>query len=245
MLAQTQRGKATFYSKRATGARTASGDRLHHDSLTCAHRTYPFGTLLKVTNLSNNKSVVVKVTDRGPFARGRIIDLSWRAAKELDILAKGVGTVRVERYNGSEIPYRPAEGVNLPEIDFEITEAGYSFTGEWAERMKQSDMPTTKTKRKHTAKLPRSTLPASRTTRSRKTATPRTRRKRATRGPISSRPSRRRAKRCSDPFPLVRVAAEAIVQAPEVVSVVPKIALLPLICDKNSSLLPMICNKFV
>ena len=97
MLAQTQRGKATFYSKRATGARTASGDRLHHDSLTCAHRTYPFGTLLKVTNLSNNKSVVVKVTDRGPFARGRIIDLSWRAAKELDILAKGVGTVRVER----------------------------------------------------------------------------------------------------------------------------------------------------
>ena len=152
MLAQTQRGKATFYSKRATGARTASGDRLHHDSLTCAHRTYPFGTLLKVTNLSNNKSVVVKVTDRGPFARGRIIDLSWRAAKELDILAKGVGTVRVERYNGSEIPYRPAEGVNLPEIHFEITEAGYSFTGEWAERMKQSDMPTTKTKRKYTAK---------------------------------------------------------------------------------------------
>lgn len=152
MLAQTQRGKATFYSKRATGARTASGDRLHHDSLTCAHRTCPFGTLLKVTNLSNNKSVVVKVTDRGPFARGRIIDLSWRAAKELDILAKGVCTVRVERYNGSEIPYRPAEGVNLPEIDFEIPQAGYSFTDEWAERMKQSDMPTTKTKRKHATK---------------------------------------------------------------------------------------------
>lgn len=149
VCAQTQTGKASFYSKRATGSRTSSGERLHHDSLTCAHRTYPFGTLLKVTNLSNNKSVVVKVTDRGPFARGRIIDLSWRAAKELDILAKGVCTVRVERYNGSEIPYRPAEGINLPEIDFEITQAGYSFTDEWAERMKQSDMPTTKTKRKH------------------------------------------------------------------------------------------------
>lgn len=65
----------------------------------------------------------------------------------------------------------------------------------------------------------------------------------ATRGPISSRPSRRRAKRCSDPFPPVRVAAEAVVLAPEVVSVVPKIALLPLICDKNAVLLPMICNK--
>ena len=151
MQAQTQRGKATFYSKRATGARTASGDRLHHDSLTCAHRTYPFGTLLKVTNLSNNKSVVVKVTDRGPFVRGRIIDLSWRAANELDILAKGVCTVKVERYNGS-IPYRPADGITLPEIDFEITEAGYSFTEEWAERMKQSDMPVSSTKKKHAAK---------------------------------------------------------------------------------------------
>lgn len=63
------------------------------------------------------------------------------------------------------------------------------------------------------------------------------------RGPISSRPSRRRAKRCSDPFPPVRVAAEAVVLAPEAVPVVPKIALLPLICDKNAVSLPMICNK--
>ncbi|MCI5875460.1 MAG: septal ring lytic transglycosylase RlpA family protein [Prevotella sp.] len=137
--AQTQRGKATFYSKRSTGARTASGARLHHDSLTCAHRTYPFGTLLKVTNLNNGKSVVVKVTDRGPFARGRIIDLSWRAAKELDILSKGVSTVKVEVYNGAEgIPYRRNDGVDLPEIDFEITEAGYSFADNWKELSKKS-----------------------------------------------------------------------------------------------------------
>lgn len=137
--AQTQRGKATFYSKRSTGARTASGARLHHDSLTCAHRTYPFGTLLKVTNLNNGKSVVVKVIDRGPFARGRIIDLSWRAAKELDILSKGVSTVKVEVYNGAEgIPYRRNDGVDLPEIDFEITEAGYSFADNWKELSKKS-----------------------------------------------------------------------------------------------------------
>lgn len=137
--AQTQRGKATFYSKRSTGARTASGARLHHDSLTCAHRTYPFGTLLKVTNLNNGKSVVVKVTDRGPFARGRIIDLSWRAAQELDILSKGVSTVKVEVYNGAEgIPYRRNDGVDLPEIDFEITEAGYSFADNWKELSKKS-----------------------------------------------------------------------------------------------------------
>ena len=74
-VAQVQHGKASFYSKRATGARTSSGERLHHDSLTCAHRTYPFGTILRVTNERNGKSVLVRVTDRGPHRRGRIIDL--------------------------------------------------------------------------------------------------------------------------------------------------------------------------
>ena len=92
-----QRGKASFYSKRATGARSASGQRIHHDSLTCAHRYYPFGTMLKVTNLRNDKSVIVEVIDRGPFGRGRIIDLSWAAAKEIDMISQGVATVKVER----------------------------------------------------------------------------------------------------------------------------------------------------
>jgi rare lipoprotein A len=68
-----QKGKATFYSRKATGARTANGERLHHDSLTCAHRTYPFGTMLRVKNPANGKEVVVRVTDRGPFIKGRII----------------------------------------------------------------------------------------------------------------------------------------------------------------------------
>ena len=76
LCAQSQSGKATFYAKRATGARTANGERLHHDSMTCAHRTFPFGTLLQVMNPKNGKSVVVRVNDRGPFVRGRIIDLS-------------------------------------------------------------------------------------------------------------------------------------------------------------------------
>lgn len=79
-----QRGKATYYSKRATGARTSSGERVHHDSLTCAHRTYPFGTKLKVTNPANGKSVIVKVTDRGPFARGRIMTCRGRRQKSLE-----------------------------------------------------------------------------------------------------------------------------------------------------------------
>ena len=119
--AQTQRGKASFYSKRATGSRTSSGERLHHDSLTCAHRTYPFGTLLLVTNERNGKQVVVRVIDRGPHTRGRIIDLSHAAARQLGIINQGVAMVKVQRYHDSTIPYRP-EPDDIPEIDFEITE---------------------------------------------------------------------------------------------------------------------------
>ena len=115
-----QKGKASYYSKRATGARSASGKRIHHDSLTCAHRTYPFGTMLKVRNLSNGKEVIVKVTDRGPFSRGRIIDLSWRAAKELGMLAAGIQTVEVRPYNPNDrIPFQ-LDGYDLPEMDFSV-----------------------------------------------------------------------------------------------------------------------------
>ena len=128
-----QKGKATFYSKRATGARTASGERLHHDSLTCAHRTYPFGTLLKVTNLNNGKTVVVRVTDRGPFAKGRIIDLSYAAAKQLDMLCAGVATVTVERYNRG-VPYDDEPAIELPELDLEMATQGYSMVDDWRGR---------------------------------------------------------------------------------------------------------------
>ena len=122
---EPQKGKASYYSKKATGARTSSGERLHHDSLTCAHRTHPFGTMLKVTNPKNGKSVVVKVTDRGPFGRGRIIDLSWRAAKELGMLAQGVAMVLVEVADDIVVPFKAKEEKrNLPELDFERNEQG-------------------------------------------------------------------------------------------------------------------------
>ena len=125
-FAQTpQKGKASYYSKRATGTKTSSGDKLHHDSLTCAHRTHPFGTLLRVTNPQNGKSVIVKVTDRGPFSRGRIIDLSWRAAKELDMLTKGVAMVTVEVADDIVVPFKVKnEKKGLPELDFERNEQG-------------------------------------------------------------------------------------------------------------------------
>ncbi len=124
LCAQTQKGKATYYSKRMTGARTSSGERLHHDSLTCAHRTHPFGTMLRVTNLNNGREVVVRVTDRGPHGRGRIIDLSWAAAKALDIIDHGVAMVRVEVVSGQDgIPYRHDE--TSSEFDFELTQPAF------------------------------------------------------------------------------------------------------------------------
>lgn len=67
-------GKATYYSHRLHGARMSDGTKYHRDSMTCAHKTYPLGTTLKVKNLMNDKEVYVKVTDRGPFGRSRIID---------------------------------------------------------------------------------------------------------------------------------------------------------------------------
>ena len=65
--------------------------------MTCAHRTHAFGTVLRVTELESGRSVLVKVTDRGPFTPGRVIDLSWAAARRLGILDRGVARVRVER----------------------------------------------------------------------------------------------------------------------------------------------------
>lgn len=131
LFAQEQRGKASYYSRKATGSRTSSGERLHHDSLTCAHRTYPFGTLLRVTNLSNGKEVVVRVTDRGPFIRGRIIDLSWGAAKKLDMLAQGIATVEVARVTDIKIPLRNTDTLVVPEIEFDFSYLDYEHMESW------------------------------------------------------------------------------------------------------------------
>ena len=116
-LAQVQSGTASFYSKSMTGHKTANGERLHHDSLTCAHKTFPFGTLLKVTNPANGNQVVVRVTDRGPYVKGRIIDLSVRAAQELGIIAQGIAPVIVERYNQSVIPFKPEDTIDMPDLE--------------------------------------------------------------------------------------------------------------------------------
>jgi len=88
-------GKATYYSKKLYGHHTSDGGRYHPDSLTCAHRTYPFGTILEVRNPKNDSVVIVKVTDRGPFQRRLMIDLSYCAAKTLDIIRYGIADVEI------------------------------------------------------------------------------------------------------------------------------------------------------
>ncbi|MDD3078551.1 MAG: septal ring lytic transglycosylase RlpA family protein [Paludibacter sp.] len=94
-LQAQQRGLASFYSQRLEGAHTSDGGKYHNDSLTCAHKTLPFGTYLRVVNPQNNREVIVKVTDRGPHGRNRLIDLSYRAAKELNIIANGIAAVEI------------------------------------------------------------------------------------------------------------------------------------------------------
>jgi rare lipoprotein A len=92
-----QVGVASYYGSELHGRKTASGERFNQHHLTAAHRTAPFGTRYRVTNLSTNRSVVVRVNDRGPFVRGRIIDLSSSAAKAIGMHGRGVGRVRIER----------------------------------------------------------------------------------------------------------------------------------------------------
>jgi rare lipoprotein A len=89
-------GVASYYANSLAGRRTASGERYDPQALVAAHRTLPFGTILRVTNPANDRSVEVRVIDRGPFTRGRVLDLSRRAAEELDLIRRGVGTVRIE-----------------------------------------------------------------------------------------------------------------------------------------------------
>lgn len=96
MSAQVYNGKASYYGPGFHGRKCANGDVYDMYKMTCAHKTLPFGTRLKVTNTKNGKSAIVQVTDRGPYARGRIVDLSKAAAMELDMVAAGVANVTVE-----------------------------------------------------------------------------------------------------------------------------------------------------
>ncbi len=98
-LSNVQTGKASYYGREFEGRKTASGDIFRNSDFSCAHKKYAFGTILKVTNQKNRLSTIVKVNDRGPFVRTRIIDLSETAARSIGIYQHGLATVKVEDLN--------------------------------------------------------------------------------------------------------------------------------------------------
>lgn len=94
--AGAEEGTASYYADSLAGNPTASGEPYDRNDLTAAHRTLPFGTLVKVTNLENQKSTVLRINDRGPHVKSRVIDVSGAAAEQLGLLDSGTAKVRIE-----------------------------------------------------------------------------------------------------------------------------------------------------
>ena len=117
----TQQGNASYYADSFHGRKMANGQLYHRDSMTCAHLRYPLGTKLLVRNLANGREVVVTVTDRGPYTRKFVIDLSRAAARQLDIIHHGFQQVEIFPYIAGRIPYKYEPSTERPELDL-----GYS-----------------------------------------------------------------------------------------------------------------------
>ena len=94
----TESGKASYYANLFIGRTTANGEIFSQDSLSAAHKTLPFGTKVLVTNVENNKSIIVYINDRGPFVRNRIIDLTRRGADSLNMLTAGLAKVEIKAF---------------------------------------------------------------------------------------------------------------------------------------------------
>jgi len=103
-----QRGIASWYGPKFHGRQTANGERYDMHGLTAAHRTLPFDTWVQVTNLDNGRSVDLRINDRGPFIKGRVIDVSYAAAQELEMVGPGIAQVAI-RVLGAPFPARPVQ----------------------------------------------------------------------------------------------------------------------------------------
>ena len=123
----TEEGVASWYGIPYHGRKAADGETYDMETLVAAHREMPFNTWLKVTNLANNKTVVVRIIDRGPFVDNRIIDLSKAAARQIELLGPGIGRVRLE------VIAAPAD---IPADDFYAVQVGVFSVFENAERMR-------------------------------------------------------------------------------------------------------------
>ena len=113
-IGATEKGEASWYGEPYNGRRTASGEIFDMEQLTAAHRTLPFQTWVEVTNLDNGKQVDVRITDRGPFVDGRIIDLSRGAAREIGLLRTGIAKVQLKVIDS---PKRSVSVVDVPALD--------------------------------------------------------------------------------------------------------------------------------
>ena len=114
LVAQEEYGLASFYGDEFEGGETASGEAYDRNKLTAAHKTLDLGTKVRVTRLDTKKSVVVRINDRGPYLKGRIIDLSGRAAEALDMMSEGTAEVRLEVLGGGGASGRTAATVSKP-----------------------------------------------------------------------------------------------------------------------------------
>ncbi len=115
-----QVGKASWYGKQFHNRKTASGKRYNMYAPMAAHRTLPFGTLCKITNLSNGKSCIVEIADRGPYIGNRIIDLSYATANELEFASKGVANVQLDVLGQVEPEFNFAEHLRQPKPEFDV-----------------------------------------------------------------------------------------------------------------------------
>ncbi len=130
---ETVRGVASYYADSFQGHKMANGQKYDKDSFTCAHLKYPFGTLVRVKNLANGKECVVKVTDRGPYTRKYIIDLSKAAAKHLDYLHGGHTKVEITPLANDDKRWKPGilEDTDSLGVKLEYTPAeSFQFRGD-------------------------------------------------------------------------------------------------------------------
>ena len=115
-------GKASYYSDKLHGRTMSNGRPYHRDSMTCAHLKFPFGTMLKVKNPINDKEVIVTVTDRGPYSKRYIVDLSRAAAKELGLIHRGWAMVEITPYIPQKVPYKLKQKLpEIPELNIEYS----------------------------------------------------------------------------------------------------------------------------
>lgn len=158
---QAEYGQASFYDDSFQGSMTAYNVKYDKNELTASHKIYPFGTLLRVTRLDNKKSVIVKVIDKGPYIKGRVVDLSKKAAIQLGLIDDGVANVKVELYQKSASTQTPSVAVNKTATTKKVTPvpeevpAGFDAppkaTTKQPTRIVSNTDPTTQPKAKTTA----------------------------------------------------------------------------------------------